>query len=643
MYCIIKIKLVNEYWEEMIEDFFSKLGASTRITVGVSVSPGVGLEMIEVDRLTGTVNKYANKPLEYNFSSREITDYDQFESSLEDLFEDLHIPKKSNIILSIPNVHFGMINLPILLTDEAITNAIISEVEQSYIFKRQDPIVSWAEIYSNVETETRTLAYTAIQEEALNQIKERCASLGCTLIGIENSYASMLKALHYSGITKDQMKDNVTWNLMVISQNSYSIISMFEKKIMEYYEEPLALKSFVDDEIYNAISTSAQLTLTSLPANILFIISETDLVSAEVLSLKLSVDGVVKFLECNKYVQNELLPVNLNILPNLALEITPEAIGAAVYPFSDFPLKLNMISSKDDDMLLNSASECPKVNLGNLEIELTPAFIKRVAMIVGGIVILPILILTILLSKVIIPKEQVKLDQINAKIESIKSDIAKYNDAEKNDKFDLKSTINKIVNQNELKLNYYSALGLSIPKKLWITYYALSDTGKVDLKGKANDVKSVYNFYKNLKQLINNSDIRLYKLEIDSGSIDDVVANISNSPKVFAFEITNMTETELNPPAPKDDKAQDANGANQQQQQNSTEQKSIFSFGKSFFGQKDNSNGGSSSTPPSTSPSSSPSSPPPQGAPQTTSTSTPPPPAGNNQKLPNNLQKIEKF
>ena len=109
----------------MLEDFLSKLGASTRITVGISVSPGVGLEMIEVDRLTSTVNKYANRPLDYNYSTREITDYGQFAMALEELFEELHIPKRSNIILSVPNVHFGMINLPILLTDEAITNAII--------------------------------------------------------------------------------------------------------------------------------------------------------------------------------------------------------------------------------------------------------------------------------------------------------------------------------------------------------------------------------------------------------------------------------------------------------------------------------------------------------------------------------------
>lgn len=533
----------------MLEDFLSKLGASTKITVGVSISPSVGLEMIEVDKATGTVSKYSNRPLEYNHSTREIADYEQFRVALEELFEELHIPKKSNIIISLPNVHFGMINLPLLLADEAITNAIISEVEQSYIFKRQEPVVSWHEVYSSVETENRTLVYNAMQQGALDQITEVCNDVGCTIIGIENAYASLLKALNFSNLAKDQMKEKTTWNLMIIGQNSYSIISMFDKKIMEYYEEPLALKSFVDDEIYNAITISAQLTLTSLPSNYLFIVSETDLVSAEVLAMKINVESPVQFLECNKFAQNEILPVNLNILPKNALQITLEAIGTAVYQFSDYPLRLNIIQEKAGNQgFLDEMWESPKVNIGNLEIELTPGFVKRVALIIGAIIIAPIILTLIILTRVVIPQEQAKLDGINAKVQQVTAEIAKYNSDDKNNTFDVKATTDKISAQNETKLAYYSAVGVSVPNKLWVTYYAMNDSGKIDIKGKASDVKSIYAFYKGIKQLVNNSDIKLYKLEISSGSLDDVVADISSS-KTYEFEITNMTDSELNPSA----------------------------------------------------------------------------------------------
>lgn len=592
----------------MLENFLSKLGASTKVTVGASISPNVGLEMIEIDRLTGTVSKYAHEPLEYNHSSREINDYTQFEESLASLFNELHIPTKSNIILSIPNVHFGMINLPILLTDEAITNAIISEVEQSYIFKRQEPVVSWTEIYSNIDTENRALAYTAIQKTALEKITAACNNIGCTLIGVENSYASLLKALHFADLAKEQMGDHVTWNLMVIGQNSYSIISMLGKKMMEYYEEPLALKSFVNDEIYNAITTSAQLTLIELPANHLFVVSETDLVSAEVLSMKVIVESAVHFLECNKFVQNELLPVNLNILPNLALQISPEAIGAGIYPFSDFPLKLNMVQDKDASAASSDdLSGYMTVNIGNLEIELTPAFIKRIALILGGIIIIPIVILNLLLSKVISPKEQVKLDGISTKMDTLTKEVSKYSDAGKGNTFDLKTAVDKILMQNKTKLTYYEALGISIPNKLWITYCMLNDAGKIDLKGKSNDVESIYTFYKNLKQLVNNSDVKLYKLEIASESIDDVIADVSESSKVYAFEVTNMSEEELNPKPV--DTTPKADGSQPVQE----EKKSPFQLGKPLFG------------------------------PKTDSTEPIPPSGGSTEKLPSNLQKIEKF
>lgn len=537
----------------MLKEFLSKLGASTRITVGVSVSPGLGLEMIEVDGLTKTVNKYAFKPLDYNYSSREIADYNQFQEALGELFDELHIPKKSNVVLSIPNVHFGMINLPLLLTDEAVTNAIISEVEQSYIFKRLEPLISWDEVHSNVDTENRSLAYTAIQKTVLESITEACNEVGCRLVGVENSYSSLLRALQYTDSAKEQMKDNVTWNLMLIGQNSYSILSMVGKRVTEYYEEPLALKSFVDDEIYNAITTSAQLTLAGLPANYLLIVSETDLVSAEVLSIKIPAECTVKFLECNKYAQSELLPANLNILPKIALQITPEAIGVATSQLCDYPLKLNLIQGRDGEndavgVAAGDTSEFPRINIGGLEIELTPEFIKKISIILGSALVLPLFILSLWLGNVFLPKEQSKLADITAKIQATNQAIAKYNNTG-DQTFNLNAATDKIITQNKAKLAYYGALGMSIPNKLWVSYYVTNEAGKVDIKGKSTDVESVYMFYKNMKQLVNGSDIRLYKLEIPTESIDAVI-NTTGSPKYYAFEITNMTEAELAPPAP---------------------------------------------------------------------------------------------
>lgn len=615
----------------MIENFLKKLGANTKITVGVSISPGVGLEMIEVDRTTKIVNKYAYRPLEYNYSAREIVNYDQFQDALEQLFEELHIPKKSNIVLNIPNVQFGIINLPLLLVEDAVTNAIISEAEQSYIFKRHEPIVSWMEVNSNSTTESRALAYTAVQQTALDGFKAACQEVGCTLVAVETSYASFLKALYYTEIAKDLMKENVTWNLMSIGQNSYSIFSMVGKKIVEYYEEPLALKSFVDDEIYNAIISSARLTMAGLPANYLFIASETDLVSAEVLAMKLPFEGQVKFLECNKYAQNELIPMNLNILPNVAAKMSPEAIGIGVYTFCDFPLKFNIMGEGE----IASAEDLenkpfPRVNVGNIEIELTPDFTKRLSLIAGAVILIPLIIIFLVLNS-LVGAEQAKLDALNQKINTTNEEIKKYDKSSGQEAFDLNATIEKISTQNRLELFYYSALRLSVPNKLWITYYMTNSGKKVDIKGKSTTVEGVYQFYKNLKQLVTSADIRLYKLEIVSESLQDVVEDIATSPKSYEFEITNMTSTELNPAAEGAQPA--AAGAPTEQK------KSLFDMGKSIFGVKDASAPGAGSTPGAAP---NPSLPPaPAAAPAPAPAPSPSAPAG--EQLPKNLKSIEKF
>jgi len=532
----------------MIKDFLTKLGANTKITIGVSVSPGVGLEMIEVDSATKTVNKYGCKPLEYNHSSREISDYTLFQEALSELFEELHIPKKSNVILTVPNVHFGLIGLPLLLTDDAVTNAIISEVEQSYIFKRQEPLVSWIEVSSNIDTEKRNLVYTAIQQTAIDGIKSACEEVGCNLVSVETSYSSFLKTLSYTELAKDQMKDGVTWNLMIVGQNNYSIFSMVGKKIIEYYEEPLALKSFVDDEIYNAISTSAQLTLSGIPANYLFIASETDLVSAEVLSLKLPFIGTVKFLECNKYSQKEVLVTNLNILPNLALKMTPEAVGSAIYSFCDFPIKFNMTGQTEQSTAGALAEgDYLRINIGNVEIELTPDFLKKLCGILFLVLVVPAFVISMILEKYL-TTEQGKLSDISSQATEKTAEITKFTQSSSSGAFDINSAIDKITAQNRSKLFYYSAIGMSTPNKLWVSYYMSNATGEIDLKGKSTDVDSIYAFYKGVKQLVNNSNIRLHKLEVANGSVDDVVSGSSNGPKYYEFEITNMTPEELNPP-----------------------------------------------------------------------------------------------
>lgn len=522
----------------MLNNILSKFGASSNATVGVSLSPSVGLEMIEIDKNTKTVSKYACRPLEYNFSTREITDYDEFRTTLAALFDDLKIPRSSNVILTMPNVHFGLISLPLMLGDEAITNAIISEAEQTYIFKRQEPVVGWTNIVKpNQSTDSTDILYSALQNNALAEIYAACMEVGCTLIAVENSYVSLLKALYYTNLAEEQMKDFVTWNLMVINQNSYSIISMAGKTVISYYEEPLALKSFSGEEVYNAIISSSTLTLTTNPANWLYIISETDLVSAEVLSKKITFDGKITYLETNKYVQKPLMDASKNIMPNLVLKMTPEIIGSGIYEFIDYPIKLNMIGEfKSEDV---KTEIFKTITIGNVTIELSPDFVKKITMIIA-IPILLLLLVTFFVLNSLNNKQLEEQSILTAELEAKQAEMKKY-EAIKVNVFDEKTEMSLINAYNKEKLIYYSALGLSIPAHTWITKFKITKTGKVYISGKTSSLEDVYNFYRDMKLSVINSDLKVYSLE----SVENDDSESTRRPKFYSFEITNMEDVDV--------------------------------------------------------------------------------------------------
>lgn len=530
----------------MLNQLLSQLGASTKNTVGVSMSPSVGLEMIEVNPKTKVIEKYACKQLDYDYSKREIADYDRFREVLGDLFDDLKISRKSNIILTLPSVHYGLISLPINLGDEGVTSAIISEVEQSsYIFKRQDPVISWVDAYPTGGKDNREILYGAIQQSALDEINAACVEIGCTLLAVESAPNSLLKTLSFNQLAEEQMAPNTTWNLMVINPNSYSMITMNGRSVMDYREEPLALRSFVGDEIYDAIISSAQLTLQTVPSNYLYIVSETDLVSAEVLSMKIPFDGNIKFLESNKYVQSPLMEASYNILPNVILKTTPEVVGSGIYQIVDFPFKFNLLGQGVNiDQL--STDIAPKIRVGNTEIELTSTFLKKISLIAAAIIVIPALLILYLLN-FLSTGQQAKLDEINSQIESNKSELQNYEDIDKKNEFDAKLEINTVQASNRTKLIYYTAIGANLPENTWLIYLKIQDNDKIDIIGRAKNAEAVYDFYKGLKMSVINSDLRLNKLEMSADSVGNLVIEDLNSikPKFYEFEITNMSEHEI--------------------------------------------------------------------------------------------------
>jgi hypothetical protein len=549
-----------------LNDILAQFGAGKKNLVYLSITPGIGVELIELDTYAKVVKNYSYKPLEYNESLREISSMEMFKSAVSELFEELNINTKSNVVLNIPLVLLGAKELPLLLADDAVTEALTSEVEQSYIFKRYEPAVSWVDASTNQNGDMRKLFYSAVQKNVIDDLKNTLNELGATLVGVETSITSILKALIFSGLVENQVKDNVSWNLMTITQNGYSICSMVGKNLVDYYEEPLAIKSFEGEEIYNAINASAQITLMSYPANSLFVVSETDVVSAELLTSKMVVDCPVTFLENNSYKKQDVIPTSLEILEEVANKVSLEAIGVATGNSVSLPVAFDFIkNSAGGESGVENLDEPVHVVLGSTEFDISPNNARNIALIFALIIIIPVL-LVFLAVPMVTKKKQAQLDDINAQLQQVEAEVKKLEDEQnKSGTFDVNAEIKRVLGTNRSKIMSYTALGESVPKKLWLTYFVAKDDGKLDIKGEAANVEAVYTFYKNMKDSLIDTKLKLHKLEMKSKSVDDAVTIDPNASSDYEFEITNMTDNELNPPA------QSADDANQQQQQDNAQ------------------------------------------------------------------------
>ena len=97
-------------------------------TVGISVSPEKGLELAQIDFVSGTVLKYGCKPIDYNIVRREISDLDLFKDSLQDLLEEQAIPKGTEVVLT------ELLTLYVKPTTSITIQAAIPTIVTTFLF-----------------------------------------------------------------------------------------------------------------------------------------------------------------------------------------------------------------------------------------------------------------------------------------------------------------------------------------------------------------------------------------------------------------------------------------------------------------------------------------------------------------------------
>ncbi len=164
-------------------------------------------------------------------------------------------------------------------------------------------------------------------------------------------------------------------------------------------------------------------------------------------------------------------------------------------------------------------------------------------------------------------KVQEESASLDAQITSLDEQI-KAMENEGGSDFDPVAEIERVLKNNRIKIMAYAALGESVPKSLYLTYFMTGEDGMIDIKGCADSVEDVYVFFKNLKDSLVESKLRISKLDLKSGSLDKIVTStistVDDAP--YVFEITNMNDSQLKSFMDKLFAPKDANNGNNQQQ-----------------------------------------------------------------------------
>ena len=509
--------------------------------VGVSVTPEVGLEVAQIDFATQTVLKYGIRQLEYDASRREIADLDLFKEALQDLFFELQIPKGTEVVLNIPTVAFKTNDYPAALDEAQISNAIEEELADHYIFKTVEPAVSAVRL-PNASMQFYKIAYTATQKQMLIEIALGIKDMGYKLVGIDTSVNSVLNALMY----KQRVDVSIdSWVLLIVDSYCCTIITMNGKNYVDTYEERISIGQVLDDaENYSTVVGTVTPILKNLPSKYLCVVSKTNIISAEVLASKLSYTAPIIHQEANCFSKEAFLELGPEVDEKFANIVSLDIIGAAIYKdfeqYSDAHFNLFNKSLGD----IYTSEQPPEIMLAGRTIVLTPQLLIFAFVVVAIVIILPT-VGALLYYANLISTQQNKMAELNQKVQEI-NQFLKDNENVSSDLFDEGDEIRLGLAHNKNIYSYYTIVGTEIPKKLWLTHLKLSD--KTTIEGQADNLESVYAFFRSIKDYNPNSDIKLQKLGLASKtSFTPIEENVENGDNTNSQEFdTDSILTSLN-------------------------------------------------------------------------------------------------
>lgn len=506
-----------------ISEILDKLKSKSS-TVAINVSSRSLLEVLEFNK-DGLIINYASVPIQYNAFTKELENVSDFESAIKRAFSEINVGLTSRVYVSLPTFIIDHETLPDIEEEEAIKTMLVSSVEKNYIFKKYDPAISF---YRLPEEEAPSgnvkICYTALRADEYSKMKGVFEDIGLKVLAIDSSFSSLINGVIVSQkVNPSLIAANDSWNIINITSNSFSIFSMKGKNLVGVYEEPLAVKSFTEEEVYQVITNSLDLVLGNYPAKQVVVVSQSDDVSAEYLASVINVDYPKTYIEDNKF-RRQIVEYGLNITQSNKVRISLEAIGIANWVFNQDGFKFDFL---DAPLAVDTTVESIFVPIGGRDIELTPELIKKI--VISFAIVLALIIGLIFVSLVSLynakEKEQIELVSKIQKIENelnLQPQATGMSQAE----FLQKSYTNN--------LNYkksYSAIAREIPDMLWIEEFQMAEDSKLYLAGRSYRMDDVLNYYDSLNKLGKFPNLKISVLKISNTPISELLLN-NNSDMV---------------------------------------------------------------------------------------------------------------
>ena len=554
-------------------DYFNKLVNKKKDYVGVSISSKSILEVVQFDHETNEIIKYGQSDVQYDLVGRQISNISTLEMELLKLFEELKISIHTPVVLSLPAVSLHHITLPSTLDKESVKLALVSEAEKNYVFKKNDPAVSWEQITLNEEAETQYLLYSTVKKEEVEKVEGVFINLGIPLVAVDASYSSLLRGLSVTGLIDEDIEEAKFWSILLITPNSFVIISLMGNKIIDISEDPLAIKSFNPEDIYTTIASYSMESISSRSPDHLIVISETDEVSAEMLSAFYDMDCKISFLEANNNNKKPIFQGDVDFSDKRLKVTSLEAIGTTCWNKSKIPINFNFMSN-------DTAVSGQDIQLFGISITLTTQLLQYS---IYGLMVLSVILMSIfyLIGSTLNGIKDTSITELSKAVTDKKTALQAYSvpTAPVSTKIAPETLIREIYDKNAKILENINTLSSVIPEKLWIENFSIDAGMTVEIKGKALSVNDIIAYYQNLNRkgsfqnlkiasvketsdssgTQQNTDIKINPTnivsvpQVNTGSsglpaIPSVpavtsVPDTSNTNKVFAFSFTDSGAT----------------------------------------------------------------------------------------------------